>query len=221
MNPTNSELESSSRLAEAARFQGEWLATGGVFLWLILVAALIALFIIIVRVLWMRRRHILPGALVRAYEAMEGDEEAVERLSRLAADPQQASPLAHVTRVALNGATENLPDLEGAVEARARREVSRMQWGLPVLEIVVTVAPLLGLLGTAAGLVDVFGGLASEQRDITQIALGVGKALSTTIAGLAVAVPAVIAHTLFQANLERAAIDMEVLLHRLVSRLGR
>lgn len=221
MNPTNSDLESSSRLAEAARFQGEWLSTGGVFLWLILVAALIALFIIIVRMLWMRRRHILPSALVRAYESMERDAEAVERLARLAADPRQASPLAHVTQVALNGATENLPDLEGAVEARARREVSRMQWGLPVLEIVVTVAPLLGLLGTAAGLVDVFGGLASEQRDITQIALGVGKALSTTIAGLAVAVPAVIAHTLFQANLERAAIDMEVLLHRLVSRLGR
>jgi len=198
-----------------------WLGTGGVFLWLILLCAAIAMFVILVRLIWLRRPHFLPPPMLEEYNRLEIDAQALVRLSTLSSDPKMNSPLATVTKVALEGAASDIPDLEGAVEARARREVAAMHWGLPVLEVVVTVAPLLGLLGTAAGLVDVFGGLAEDQRDLTQIALGVGKALSTTIAGLAVAVPAVIALTLFQSNTERAGLDMEVLLHRLVSRIAR
>lgn len=198
-----------------------WMETGGFFLWLILVCAAIALFVILVRLIWLRRRHFLPPEMLREYTRLEIDDAALERLSALAGGKNRDTPLATVTRVALEGAESEIPDLEGAVEARARREVAAMHWGLPVLEVVVTVAPLLGLLGTAAGLVDVFGGLAEDQRDLSQIAMGVGKALSTTIAGLAVAVPAVTALTLFQSNTERAGLDMEVLLHRLVSRIAR
>ena len=196
-----------------------WLIDGGVFLWLILLCGGVSIFVILLRALWMRRSQMMPAPLVRELERLENDPTAIERVRVLLRGPAEKSPLGKVTRVALNGASGNLPDLEGAVEARARREVTNMQWGLSVLDVVITIAPLLGLLGTAAGLVDVFGGIGGAERDMKVIALGVGKALSTTIAGLAVAVPSVIAHSVFNSSIERGAVEMEVLMHRLVGRL--
>lgn len=198
---------------------GTWLAEGGVFLWLILVCGGVSLFVIILRALWMRRDQILPAALLAELEKLEEDPGAIERVQVLVRGDSGRSPLGKVSKVALHGAVSDLPDLEGAVEARARREVTAMHWGLSVLDVIITIAPLLGLLGTAAGLVDVFGGIGDAQRDMKVIAMGVGKALSTTIAGLAVAVPSVIAHSVFTTTIERSAVEMEVLMHRLVSRL--
>ncbi len=198
---------------------GTWLTEGGVFLWLILLCGGVSLFVIILRALWMRRAQILPSALLIELEKLEEDPGAIERVQVLVRGDSGRSPLGKVSKVALQGAASDLPDLEGAVEARARREVTTMHWGLSVLDVIITISPLLGLLGTAAGLVDVFGGIGDAQRDMKVIAMGVGKALSTTIAGLAVAVPSVIAHSVFTTTIERSAVEMEVLMHRLVSRL--
>ncbi len=198
-----------------------WLAEGGFFLWLILLAAGVGLFIAIVRAIWMKRSDFMPRALVRGLESLENDPRALERLRTLAREARDRSPLARITCVAFQGIAEDLPDLEGAVEARARREVTAMHWGLAVLEVVVTISPLLGLLGTAVGLVHVFTGLAGETKDVGMIALGVGQALTTTIAGLAVAVAAVVAHSFFLTMVERSAVEMEALMHRLVGRLAQ
>ena len=205
--------------ASATSRLGVWLSEGGVFLWLILVCGGVSLFVIILRALWMRRDQILPAPLLVELEKLEEDPGAIERVHVLVSGDSGRSPLGKVSKVALQGAASDLPDLEGAVEARARREVTAMHWGLSVLDVIITISPLLGLLGTAAGLVDVFGGIGDAQRDMKVIAMGVGKALSTTIAGLAVAVPSVIAHSVFTTTIERSAVEMEVLMHRLVSRL--
>ena len=74
-----------------------------------------------------------------------------------------------------------------------------MNAGLPILDVVITVAPLLGLLGTASGLVLIFG----NTEDLTsgannaKIGAGIARALGTTIAGMVVAVPSVVAHSYF------------------------
>lgn len=198
-----------------------WLTQGGFFLWLILAVAGAGIFISFVRMVWMRRNCFMPRNLVRELENLENDPRALDRLRVLARETRHRSPLARITYVAFQGMADDLPDLEGAVEARARREVTAMHWGLAVLEVIVTISPLLGLLGTASGLVRVFTGLATETKDVALIALGVGQALVTTIAGLAVAVPAVLAHSVFLTSVERCAVEMEVLMHRLVGRLAQ
>ena len=102
-----------------------------------------------------------------------------------------------------------------AVQSNAREEILRMQVGIAMLEVVITIAPLLGLLGTASGLVVVFGGL-GETADHVAIARGIGRALNTTIVGLAIALPCVIAHSYFSRRIERLSARMEVLMGRLL-----
>jgi biopolymer transport protein ExbB len=108
------------------------------------------------------------------------------------------------------------------VQSRARQEIVRMESGLFILEIVVGIAPLLGLLGAVSGLVRVFSNIGSgvmSTSDLKGIASGIGEALSTTIVGLAIAIPALIAFSYFSRRVERLAVEMEALLTDLVEKV--
>jgi biopolymer transport protein ExbB len=80
-----------------------------------------------------------------------------------------------------------------------------------VLDTVITISPLLGLLGTASGLVTIFEGLGEEANYLT-IARGIAEAMTTTIFGLAIAVPGVIAHGYFSRKIEMITVRLEALL---------
>ena len=96
------------------------------------------------------------------------------------------------------------PTLEQQVEARLRCIIDRQRAGLATISIITTIAPMLGILGTAWGLVDIFGVFgAPDAQD--GIALGISKALYTTIFGLAIAVPGTVALSCFERALERRA----------------
>ncbi len=96
------------------------------------------------------------------------------------------------------------PALEQQVEARLRCTIDHQRAGLSTISIITTIAPMLGILGTAWGLVDIFGVFgAPDAQD--GIALGISKALYTTIFGLAIAVPGTIALSCFERALERRA----------------
>jgi len=194
----------------------EFLGQGGFFLWIILGCGIMSLVVVILRLGWMRREQLLPEALVGALRGAS-DVETIEFVNTQIEQARQDAPLTGVARTAMESAAIGSKDINTAVEARARSEVMRMQWGLGMLEVIIVIAPLLGLLGTAAGLVDVFEGIGGADKDIGLIALGIGKALSTTIAGLAVAVPSVIAHSAFSTQVERWALEMEMLLQNLTS----
>ena len=105
-------------------------------------------------------------------------------------------------------------EIAEAVQASARQEIVHLQAGMTVIDVVIAVAPLLGLLGTASGLVVVFSGLEAEADRVT-IALGIGRAFKTTIVGLAIAVPAIMAHGFFQRKIDTLAARLEVLLTKL------
>ena len=105
-------------------------------------------------------------------------------------------------------------DITAAVEASARQEVARLHAGISVLDVSITIAPLLGLLGTASGLVTIFQNLteAAGPKEFTNIAHGIAVALTTTIVGLAIAVPCVVAHGFFSRKIEMLTVRLESLL---------
>ena len=102
---------------------------------------------------------------------------------------------------------KNCPDLTGIVESKLRQYIEKSRAGMSLIAIITNIAPMLGILGTAWGLVDIFGvfGTPGAQEGI---ALGISKALYTTIFGLAIAVPGIIAQTYFERALETEAADL-------------
>lgn len=100
-----------------------------------------------------------------------------------------------------------------ALQTKARAEVSEMERGLVVLEICTGIGPLLGLLGTVSGLITIFGNV-GDTNLTTQggaIARGISEALHCTVAGLVVAIPSLIAYSIFSKRVERLATELESL----------
>jgi biopolymer transport protein ExbB len=97
----------------------------------------------------------------------------------------------------------------------------RLEKGLIVLEVIVGIAPLLGLIGAVSGLVHVFShlGLSSGAADTRQIALGIAEALNATVFGLSIAVPTLIGFTYFSRKVEVMSVEMETLVVELINKL--
>jgi len=93
---------------------------------------------------------------------------------------------------------------EKQVEAKLQRHMDQGRAGMATISVITNIAPMLGILGTAWGLVDIFGVFGTPGAG-EGIALGISKALYTTIFGLAIAVPGIISLTCFERGLERKA----------------
>lgn len=115
---------------------------------------------------------------------------------------------------------EKHPGDEDAVKAFARLELNRMERGLPYLDIIYAAAPLLGLTGTVWALLRVFSAISGETGlpDPVQFTSGVALALSATLLGLTIAVPALIGGGYLQRKVENYAAQLDVLLERILGR---
>lgn len=157
------------------------LTQSGVFLYPLAACSLLAVFITVERLLALRNAVIIPEEMIDAF--IEG------RADQIIADDKSV-----VGRI-VGFYRGRRPDSE-AIQSFAGLEVSRMERGLFLLEVVVGAAPLLGLLGTVTGLTQVFGGFSAETGlpEPEAFIAGIALALNTTILGLAIAIPALAAH---------------------------
>src|SRR6266516_1851839 len=190
---------------------------GGLFMWPLLACSIVSVTIMILRGLALRRKLVMPSAIEAEIERMAPGE-SPERLSRLVYhDP---SSLARITRVALQHLRGPRSENVEVVQTRARHEMVRLEKGLIILEIIVGIAPLLGLIGAVSGLVHVFShlGLSSGASDTRQIALGIAEALNATVFGLSIAVPTLIAFSYFSKKVEVMSVEMETLVVELISK---
>jgi biopolymer transport protein ExbB len=190
----------------------EFLSKGGVFIYPLILCSIAGLTAIFFKALSLARSRTVPNELAGGMEnIVSGQSDPV-----VAQLGQGGSSLARLGAVALKHHGKPAEEISRAVEASAREEVVKMHSGIGVLDVVITVAPLLGLLGTASGLVTIFQGL-GETTDHLAIARGIAEALNTTIFGLAIAVPCVIAHSYFTRRIERITARMESVLTGFVS----
>ncbi len=182
---------------------------------LLLLLSVFAVTIIIWRGMALRYEAILPGAILRSVEALRPGTPP-DNIASLAS--KLSSPLSNVIRILLEHRHWPLTEAREAVQTRARHEVAHMEKGLVFLEITTGVAPLLGLLGTLSGLVSVFANL-GDSGDPLMVARGISEALNTTIMGLAVAAPSLIAYNYFLRKVEIMAIEMESISGELLEKL--
>lgn len=120
------------------------------------------------------------------------------------------SPLAQEALFLAKHKTQSDSYLQEQLETRLRLYIDTQRSGLTTISVITNIAPMLGILGTAWGLVDIFGIFGAPEAQ-AGIAMGISKALYTTIFGLAIAVPGVIALSSFERALERRAARISAL----------
>lgn len=198
--------------------QGAWefFVRGGFFMLLLLLLSVGAGTVILLRAIALRESAIIPPEIELAIDAVQpGDSlEALAAICR-----KSPSPFGRIVTVCLNHLKWPRQENIEAVQVRARHEVVRMESGLAVLEVTTGIAPLLGLLGTLSGLVSVFANLGEGGTgDPVAVARGISEALNTTIVGLAVAAPSLVAYNYFQRKIETMAATMEGLVADLLAK---
>jgi len=191
---------------------------GGLFMWPLLACSIVSVTTMILRGLALRRKNVMPPLIEQEIERLAPGE-SPELLSRILHN--DSSSLARITRVALQYLRAPRSENIEAVQTRARHEMVRLEKGLIVLEVIVGIAPLLGLIGAVSGLVHVFShlGLSSGAADTRQIALGIAEALNATVFGLSIAVPTLIGFTYFSRKVEVMSVEMETLVVELINKL--
>ena len=190
---------------------------GGYFMWPLLACSIVTVTTIVLSILTLRERKVLPLVIESEIERLTPGGSA-ERLMRIVND--DSSSLASVVRTALQHLRWPRAENIESVQTRARRELVRLERGLIVLEVVTGIAPLIGLIGTVAGLVHVFSGLGvnTGASDTKAVALGISEALNCTIFGLSIAVPALIGFSDFSKKIEVMSVEMESLVSDLIAK---
>ena len=186
-------------------------------MWPLLACSIVSLTTIILRTLALREKNVLPLNIESEMERLAPGT-SPERLARIVHhDP---SSLARIVRVALTHLRWPRSENVEAVQTRARYEMVRLERGLVVLEVIIGIAPLIGLIGTVSGLVHVFAslGLSAGSADAKRIALGISEALNCTVFGLGIAVPSLIAFVYFSKKVEVLSVEMESLVTDLLSK---
>src|SRR5882762_2264690 len=188
---------------------------GGPIMWPILITGIVAVAVVGERIFWWWResRKRDPQTLEKLFAALEnGDFREASRLSKDSEDP--------IIRMIWHGMNHFRSSLEGALQVAAGAELQKAGRFLTVMDTLVTLAPLLGLLGTVSGIFRVFLSLgdASVESQTGAITGGIGEALIATMCGLAIAIVALIPYNFFsrklaqlQFELESAATNVEVM----------
>jgi biopolymer transport protein TolQ len=176
----------------------------------LLAFSLISWAIILTKWRLLRRARVQSGRFVRAFRK-------AQRLQDIAAvaDQFRPSPLVGVfeggyeeykRQAAAAGALRSLAGVQRGMQIGASEEITRLERNVPWLAITAAVTPFVGLFGTVWGIIDAFHGLGTAgAATLRAVAPGISEALVTTAAGLAAAIPAVIAYNLIGASIREFA----------------
>lgn len=207
-------------------FAGNWLIDkfhkGGPVMWPILIVSIVALTVVLERCIWWSGRWFRrdPKRIEKVFTAIEnGDTAEASRLSLGSRDP--------VLRMLWNGLNHQHSSLEAALQVAAGIEIKRAGRFLVVMDTLVTLAPLLGLLGTITGLIRSFSFLGNEELAVQAVTGGIAEALIATACGLGIAIFALIPFNFFTSRvsnlefeLQTAATNLEVMLNAQTAEKG-
>ncbi len=189
---------------------------GGPMMWPILIVAMAAVAVVGERVVWWIRenRKRDPARLEAIFAALEqGDFAAAARDSKDSEDP--------LIRMIWHGLNHVNSSLRGALTVAAGGEIKRAGRFLVLMDTCITVAPLLGLLGTVTGIMSTFGSIGKNEFGVEAVSGGIGEALIATACGLGIAIFCLLPFnylterlTKLQFDLETAATHVEVLVDK-------
>jgi len=186
----------------------DFLAKGGVLMFPILGGLIVGLTIIIERAFNLRFKRIIDKKLFLTVKdkLADKDYEGAMELVKVSASP--------VVAIVLTEAIENrdLPEreLREIIETAGKKAVKKLEKYLPTLATIISVEPLLGLLGTVTGMIKVFRVISTAGVGKAEmLAGGISEALITTATGLSIAIPLLVFYNYYSEKAENITIELE------------
>ena len=186
---------------------------------LLILTSTVGLAFVIERGFALRWRKVVPPEVESAVESCQSPED-VPMLRRVC--KQHDSATSRLLLLAAEHLDWPRAETADALQTRARHEIARLERGLVVLEIIVGIAPLLGLVGTIMGMMSVFGDVGQAGlTDAAKLAQGISLILRATLFGLLIAIPALIFWSYYSKKVESIAVEMETLCDEFIRRQYR
>lgn len=185
----------------------EWLMGGGPIMIPIFLCSIVAVAVVLERAVSLRKSRILRPELIEVIEAIRGPEDIAVIYNRCNI---LKGPFSAIIKRAISNTHLSREEKVLDIQATGRQEARVLERMLVVLEIITAITPLLGLLGTVLGMSQVFDVIAEVGLGETKaFSSGIAQALRTTIVGLGVAIPSLIAYTSFDKKVDNLILEME------------
>ena len=164
----------------------------------------------------LRREEVIPAELLSQLQSSQTWSSDSKALAELAV----ASPLGYVIAAGLNGIDLQTDAFQRVMQSTIDNVAHELERYLTLVGIIASITPLMGILGTVFGMIDVFSTLVSAgQGDAKILAGGISTALVTSAAGLSVAIPALIAHRFFLRKVDELILEIDSVSQRFFDRL--
>jgi biopolymer transport protein ExbB len=179
--------------------------------------SVIALAVTIEKLIALRSSRVIQGEIVSCIESIQTQADiplAIKICERF------DSPFANIVLSGLLEANKPVLIVRQAMEDTGRREVKRLERYMVLLETAAAAGPLLGLLGTVTGMIEVFSVISvSGVGQTGMLSGGIAQALITTVFGLVIGIPALIAYNLLDARVDGLVIRIDTYSHTLLRQL--
>ncbi|MBN1481289.1 MotA/TolQ/ExbB proton channel family protein [candidate division KSB1 bacterium] len=196
-----------------------YLARGGIIMIPLLLASILALAIVIERALGLRRNKVLIPEIVRVVEELNSVDD-IKLASRMC--EKNSGAFANIILTGLQNRDLSAEEVRELLVDQGRQEVRSLERGLPALETIAGIAPLLGLLGTVLGMIKVFTVISQQGTgQASLLAGGISEALITTATGLVIGILALIMYNYFSNVAENYILDIEKYTTKLLQKIRR
>jgi biopolymer transport protein ExbB len=196
----------------------DFLVKGGIIMIPLFLCSIAGLAVIIEKFVSLRRRRVIVPEVVSVLENVRDESELGLAVSIC---QKHHGPFANIIRVCLENHGLDREETKEALLDQGRQEIHQLEKGLGILETVAGIAPLLGLLGTVLGILKVFKVISvMGVGQATALAGGISEALITTIAGLFIGIPALVAYNYFTSRAEALVLEIEKYTNRLQNRIA-
>ena len=184
----------------------ELMRAGGLLMIPIVMCSVLITAIVIERLWTLDAKKVSPKNLVpQIWVWLKNDQLNSTKLKQL----RESSPLGVILAAGLSSYKSGKDVMIESTETAASIVIHEMEYNLGTLGIIASICPLLGLLGTVTGMIQVFGETISSSPATLSLATGISSALITTAAGLIVAIPAYIFHRYFTRKIEILILNLE------------
>jgi biopolymer transport protein ExbB len=185
----------------------EFFGQGGFVMYPLLLCSIAGLAIVIEKFITLRRKKVIIPEIVSVIDNIK---DAGDVGLALSICEKHNGPFANTIRVGLENRDLPKEEIKETVNDQGRQEVHQLERGLVILETIAAIAPLLGLLGTVIGILKVFNVISvMGVGQANALSGGISEALITTIVGLSIGIPAVVAFNYFTNKADRLVLQIE------------